>query len=156
MDADGVIYKYIFSRNNFIKLTHWSMGEKRTVSIDDLSRKELKELKQTKACELTNKYWNNLTREWEYQGKKYKVLSKEDRRPYYQNAKHKVHIFGDQKFWIGLHQNRIVWYFIRPEGCMILKFHSINKEPSILSDLIGYVSEEGIMLILDYETNEFI
>lgn len=132
------------------------MGEERVVSIGDLSCKELKELKQTKACELTNKYWNNLAREWEYQGKKYKALSKEDRYLYYSNTKHRAHVFDHHKFWIGLHQNRIIWYFIRPEGCMILKFHSIDKEPSILSDLIGYVSKGGITPILDCETNEFI
>ena len=84
----GVIYKYIFNKNHFVKLTHWSIGEERRVDVEFLSKeynnKELKELKQTKACELTNKYWNSLTREWEYNSKKYKALSKEDRELYYQ------------------------------------------------------------------------
>ena len=59
-------------------------------------------------------------------------------------------------FWIGLYQNRIVWYTIFPEGCVILKVHSIDKEPIISSDWIGYVSENGIQPILDCETNEFL
>ena len=59
-------------------------------------------------------------------------------------------------FWIGLYQNRIVWYTILPEGCVILKFYSIDKEPTISNDWIGYVSENGIQPILDCETNEFL
>lgn len=82
-DNNGVIYKYIYNKNHFVKLTHWSIGEERRVNVEFLSKeynnKELKELKQTKACELANKYWNSLTREWEYSGKKYKALSKEDK-----------------------------------------------------------------------------
>lgn len=163
IDTDNVIYKYISSKNNFVKLTHWSMGDERRVSIEGLANKELKILKQTKAYELTNKYWNNLTREWEYKGKKYKALSKKDIELYYPNKKHKAHIFpcndGDyisHKFWIGLYQNRIVWYFYLQGYCIILKFHNINKEPAIISDWIGYVSENGIQPILDCETNEFI
>lgn len=163
IDTEGVIYKYISNKNNFVKLTHWTIGEERRVAIKDLINKELKELKQTKACELTNKYWNSLTREWEYNGKKYKALSKEDKELYYSNKRNKAHIFpcneGDyisHKFWIGLYQNRIVWYFYLQGYCIILKFHSIDKEPTILYDFIGYVSENGIQPILDCETNEFI
>lgn len=163
IDTDEVIYKYIFNRHNFVKLTHWSIGDDRRVSFEDLNNKELKELTRTKANELANKYWNNLTVEWEYKGKKYKALSKKDIELYYPNKKHKAHIFpcndGDyisHKFWIGLYQNRIVWYFYLQGYCIILKFHNINKEPAILSDWIGYVSENSIKPILDCETNEFI
>ena len=163
IDSDNVIYKYIFNKHNFVKLTHWTMGEDRRVSFEDLNNKELKELTRTKANELTNKYWNNLTREWEYKGKKYKALSIKDKQLYYPNKNNKAHIFQccdgnyiSHKFWIGLYQNRIVWYTIFPEGCVILKFHSIDKEPTISSDWIGYVSENGIQPILDCETNEFI
>lgn len=150
----------------FVKLTHWSIGEERRVNVEFLSKeynnKELKELKQTKACELANIYWNSHTREWEYNGKKYKALSKEDRELYCPNIRPKAHKFKSKEvgyrptFWIGLYQNRIVWYTIFPEGCVILKFHSIDKEPTISSDWIGYVSENGIQPILDYETNEFL
>lgn len=166
IDNEGVIYKYIFNKNHFVKLTHWSIGEERRVDVEFLSKeynnKELKELKQTKACELANKYWNSLTREWEYNGKKYKALSKEDRELYYPNIRPKAHKFKGKEvgyrptFWIGLYQNRIVWYTIFPEGCVILRFHSIDKEPTISSDWIGYVSENGIQPILDCETNEFL
>ena len=166
IDNKGVIYKYIFNKNHFVKLTHWSIGEERRVDVESLSKeynnKELKELKQTKACELTNKYWNSLTREWEYNGKKYKALSKEDRELYYPNIRPKAHKFKSKEvgyrptFWIGLYQNRIVWYTIFPEGCVILKVHSIDIEPIISSDWIGYVSENGIQPILDCETNEFL
>lgn len=167
IDNKGVIYKYIFNKNHFVKLTHWSIGEERRVNVEFLSKeynnKELKELKQTKACELANIYWNSHTREWEYNGKKYKALSKKDKQLYYLNKNNKAHIFPcndgyyiSHKFWIGLYQNRIVWYTIFPEGCVILKFHSIDKEPTISSDWIGYVSENGIQPILDCETNEFI
>lgn len=119
-------------------------------------------LKANKANELTNQYWNSHTREWEYNGKKYKALSKEDRELYCPNIKPKAHKFKSKEvgyrptFWIGLYQNRIVWYTIFPEGCVILKFHSIDKEPTISSDWIGYVSENGIQPILDCETNEFL
>lgn len=115
-----------------------------------------------KACELANIYWNSHTREWEYNGKKYKALSKEDRELYCPNIRPKAHKFKSKEvgyrptFWIGLYQNRIVWYTIFPEGCVILKFHSIDKEPTISSDWIGYVSENGIQPILDCETNEFL
>lgn len=163
IDTDNVIYKYIFNRHNFVKLTHWTMGEDRRVSFEDLNNKELKELTLTKANELTNKYWNSLTRECEYNGKKYKALSKEDRELYYPNINSKAHIFPcdnkyikEHKFWVGLHQNRIVWYFYLQGYCIILKFHNINKEPAIISDWIGYVSENSIQPILDCETNEFI
>lgn len=163
IDTDNVIYKYISSKNNFVKLTHWSMGDDRRVSIEGLANKELKILKQTKAYELTNKYWNSHTREWEYNGKKYKALSKEDRELYYPDINPKAHIFPcdnkyikEHKFWVGLYQNRIIWYTIFPEWCVILKFYNINKEPAIISDWIGYVSENGIQPILDCETNEFI
>lgn len=165
IDTNKVIYKYIFNKNHFVKLTHWSIGEERRISIKDLVNKELKELKQTKANELTNKYWNNLTIEWEYKGKKYKALSKKDRQLYYPNKRNKAHVFpcGSDvygykchKFWIGLYQNRIVWYTILPEGCVILKFHSIDKEPTLMLDFICYVSENGIIPILDCETDEFI
>lgn len=65
IDNKGVIYKYIFNKNHFVKLTHWSIGEERRVEVEYLSKeynnKELKELKATKANELTNQYWNNLT-----------------------------------------------------------------------------------------------
>lgn len=27
IDNKGVIYKYIFNKNHFVKLTHWSIGE---------------------------------------------------------------------------------------------------------------------------------
>lgn len=37
-----------------------------------------------------------------------------------------------------------------PEG------YEIDKEPTISSDWIGYVSENGIQPILDCETNEFL
>lgn len=169
IDTNGVIYKYIYNKNHFVKLTHWSIGEERRVDVEYLFKeyynKTLKELKRTKACELTNKYWNSITREWEYKGKKYKALSIKDKQLYYPNKRNKAHVFpcGDDvhgyryhKFWIGLYQNRIVWYTIFPEGCVILKFHNINKEPIILYDWIGYVSENGIQPILDCETNEFL
>ena len=51
----------------------------------ELQEERLKQLKKiyfklnNKANELTNQYWNNLTREWEYNGRKYKVLSIKDR-----------------------------------------------------------------------------
>lgn len=163
IDTDEVIYKYIFNRHNFVKLTHWTMGEDRRVSFEDLNNKELKELTRTKANELTNKYWNNLTREWKYKGKKYKALSIKDKQLYYPDINPKAHIFPcdnkyikEYKFWVGLYQNRIIWYTIFPEGCVILKFYNIDKEPTISSDWIGYVSENGIQPILDCETNEFI
>ena len=163
IDTDNVIYKYISSKNNFVKLTHWSIGDDRRVSFEDLNNKELKELTRTKANELTNKYWNNLTREWEYKGKKYKALSIKDKQLYYPDITPKAHIFPcdnkyikEHKFWVGLYQNRIIWYTIFPEGCVILKFYNIDKEPTISSDWIGYVSENGIQPILDCEINEFI
>lgn len=71
------------------------------------------------------------------------------------NLNRSLHI-KEHKFWAGLYQNRIIWYTIFPEGCVILKFYNINKEPTILSDWIGYVSENGIQPILDCETNKFI
>ena len=158
IDTDEVIYKYIFNRHNFVKLTHWTIGDERRIPFEDLNNKELKELTRTKANELTNKYWNSLTREWEY-----KALSIKDKQLYYPYKKHKAHIFpyndGDyisHEFWIGLYQNRIVWYFYLQGYCIILKIHNINKEPAIISDWIGYVSENGIQPILDCETNEFI
>lgn len=166
IDTNGVIYKYIYNRNNFIKLTHWFMGEDRRISIEYLSKKytnkELKILTSQKANELTNQYWNNLTREWEYDGRKYKVLSIKDALTQNIDPEDdgKLHIFPEEyfRYYVGLYRNRIIWYTYTSYNCscLIFKFADINKQPSVLNDFCGYISRKGIQPILDCETNEFI
>lgn len=38
IDNKGVIYKYIFNKKHFVKLTHWSIGEERRVEVEYLSK----------------------------------------------------------------------------------------------------------------------
>lgn len=170
IDNKGVIYKYIFNKNHFVKLTHWSIGEERRVEVEFLSKeysnKELKELKQTKACELTNKYWNSLTREWTFKGHRYKVLSIQDGLSQGIDPEDdgKVHIFSrnyntfivNRGFYIGLYQNRIIWYTYDSyvEKCIMYKFINKSIMPTLTS--IGYTVKNNIRPILDCETNEFL
>lgn len=171
IDNKGVIYKYIFNKNHFVKLTHWSISEERRVEVEYLSKeynnKELKELKATKANELTNQYWNNLTREWEYDGRKYKVLSIKDGLAYGISPEDdgKLHIASknysglyiiNRRCYVGLYQNRIVWYIYDSyiEKCAMYKFININTIST--SCLIGYTNKKNIRPIIDCETNEFL
>ena len=166
IDNNGVIYKYIFNKNHFVKLTHWSIGEERRVDVEFLfkeyNNKELKELKRTKACELTNKYWSSITREWEYNWRKYKVLSIKDglTQGIDPEKDGKLHIFPKEyfRYYIGLYQNRIIWYTYNSYdgSCLIFKFIDINKQPSVYDDFCGYISRKGIQPIIDCETNEFL
>lgn len=171
IDNEGVIYKYIYNKNHFVKLTHWSIGEECRVNVEFLSKeynnKELKELKQTKACELANKYWNNLTREWEYNGRKYKVLSIKDglAQGIDPEKDGKLHIASknyndvftvNHRCYVGLYQNRIVWYSYDSyiERCVMYKF--INIDTISISHPIRHTNKKNIRPIIDCETNEFL
>lgn len=167
IDTDGIIYKYIYNKNHFVKLTHWSIGEERRVDVEDLIHKKLKELKANKANELTNQYWNNLTREWEYNGRKYKVLSIKDglAQGIDPEKDGKLHIASknyndvftvNHRCYVGLYQNRIVWYSYDSyiEKCVMYKF--INIDTISISHPIGHTNKKNIRPIIDCETNEFL
>lgn len=164
--TDGVIYRYIHSKNNFVKMTHWNMGEDRRVSVEELSKMDkLKLLTAQKAGELINRYWNNITREWTFNGHRYKVLSIQDGLSQgidkYKDGKRHIFDVPDNEdypcnvYFIGLYQNRIIWYMYHEGQCAVFRFKDVNTKPAY-NDFSGYVAKRNIRPILDCETNEFI
>lgn len=167
-DKNGVIYKYIPFKSHFIKMTHWEIGEDRRVPFKDMANsfenKCAKVIEKKKAATLINAYWDSIEREWNFDGKKYKVLSFNDYSVYVKN-KYNIDYFKTHKFkygrydlqlYLGWYQGNLVWFIYRPniERCCMTKFNGIDKTPGIY--IIGYTDKKHIKPIIDCETNEFI
>ncbi len=167
-DKNGVIYKYIPFKSHFIKMTHWEICEDRRVPFKDMANsfenKCAKVIEKKKAATLINDYWDSIEREWNFDGKKYKVLSFEDYSDdvkdkyninYFKPHNFKYDIFN-LEFYIGWYQGKLIWFIYRPsiDRCCITKFIGIDKCPGI--DIIAYTGKIHIKPIIDCETNEFI
>lgn len=167
-DNDGVIYKYIPFKSHFIKMTHWDIGDDRRVPFKYMANYFengfAKVIEKKKAATLINIYWDNLEREWEFDGKKYKVLSFNDYPDYVKN-KYEIDYFKPHNFkyeiydlqmYLGWYQGKLVWFIYRPsiDRCCMTKFNGIDKCPGIY--IIGYTDKKHIKPIIDCETNEFI
>ena len=154
---DDVIYKYIPSKNYFIRMTHWNKNKNRRVPISDLSSGKI--LHYQKALELINQFWNTLTYEWSYNGHKYKVSADISNEVWGKGHVFNVsNILGEvyyETYYVGLFQNRIIWYGYHEERCLLYKFRDINTKPTY-RDFAGFTSKTNIRPIIDCETNEFI
>lgn len=167
-DKNGAIYKYIPFKSHFLKMTHWGTDDDRRVPFNYIANYFengfVKVIEKKKAAKLINDYWDNLEREWEFNGKKFKVLSFNDYSDYVKNKYNidyfKTHNFKYDifklEFYLGWYQGKLVWFVYRSniERCCLVKFIGIDKCPGI--DIIGYTDKKHIKPIIDCETNEFI
>lgn len=146
VDKHNNVWKYIKSKDHFIKVTPWKPGEDRRVNrfeIEKLIQKNLLTQMKNKSAvhEIINNRWREVDYSWEYNGKTFHV---EQFKSYDDCMKAPLHTFihkykdinGNkheyyERYRIGFHNGKIVWfapYHYFPNLC-IWAFEDINKEP---------------------------
>lgn len=146
VDKHNNVWKYIKSKDHFIKLTPWKQGEDRRVNRFEIEKlivkNALTQMKNKPAVhEIINNRWREVDFSWVFRGRTYYVDSFKS---YNDCMKAPQHIFRHthkdangkeheyfSKYRLGFHNGKIVWfnpYHYFPQ-LYIWAFEDINKEP---------------------------
>lgn len=146
VDKHNNVWKYIKSKDHFIKLTPWKQGEDRRVNRFEIEKLIIKNaLTQMKnkpdVHEIINNRWREVDFSWVFRGRTYYVDSFKSYndcmkapqhifRHTYKDTNGKEHEYFS-KYRLGFHNGKIVWfnpYHYFPQ-LYIWAFEDINKEP---------------------------
>lgn len=147
VDKHNNVWRYIKSKDHFIKVTPWDNGEDRRMNRSEIERfiesGELIQMKgKPRVYEIINERWDNDVRSWEYNGMHFEAGKNSKENQAFDAPFHKfLHSYKDQDgktveythdYRIGYFNGKIIWwscYHYYPRT-YILPFESLDKEPS--------------------------
>ena len=146
VDKHNNVWKYIVSKQHFIKVTPWEYAEDRRINVFEIEKQILSgNLVQMKAkprvYEIINKRWDDYEYSWEYEGTLYYAsINHVDNKAYdapihkfeqsYKDKNGKKHTYYNE-YRIGFYNGKLVWwtcYHYYPRA-YVWTFESIDKEP---------------------------
>ena len=175
VDKHNNVWKYIVSKQHFIKVTPWKYAEDRRVNVFEIETQILSgDLVQKKAkpqvYEIINKRWDEYDYSWEYEGTLYSVgINHIDAQAYdaplhkfehsYKSQDGKKHTYTSD-YRIGFYNGKIVWwtcYHYYPRT-YVWPFKSIDEEPGRYSlEITGqWTNIKHIKPIYNNTTQEYI
>ena len=147
VDKHNNVWKYVKTKDHFIKVTPWKPGEDRRVNRFEIEKlitsNALTQMKNKPTVhEIINNRWREVDFSWEFNGKKFYVDPYKSMDECMKAPLHKfVHKYKDfegkqreycESFRIGFHNGKLVWfaaYHYFPQLCM-WPFEDVNKEPT--------------------------